>query len=96
MKHTWFMWLGRLEGYSLLFLMFIAMPMKYFLDQPEWVKHSGRAHGGLFIVYCVAALVLSERHQWSRSQLALAWGLSCIPFGTFIFERRYLGRGAGN
>jgi len=90
MNEKWFLLLGRLEGVSLLFLMFIAMPIKYLLQNPEWVKHAGRAHGGLFIAYCVAALMLSEKRNWSRNTLALAWGLSCLPFGTFIFEKKYL------
>ena len=90
MNEKWFLWLGRMEGLSLLFLMFIAMPVKYLLQNPEWVKHSGRLHGGLFIAYCVAALFLSEKRNWSRNTLALAWGFSCLPFGTFIFEKKYL------
>jgi len=90
MNEKWFLWLGRLEGISLLFLMFIAMPIKYLLQNPEWVKHAGRAHGGLFLAYCIAALVLSEKNNWNRGTLARAWVYSCIPFGTFIFEKKYL------
>jgi hypothetical protein len=34
--------------------------------------------------------MLSEKRNWGRNTLALAWGLSCLPFGTFIFEKKYL------
>ena len=40
---------GYLEAISAIVLFFIAMPMKYIWEDPTWVTHAGRVHGGLFI-----------------------------------------------
>jgi integral membrane protein len=92
MNEKLFIYLGRLEGLSLLGLMFIAMPMKYIMGNPELVKHFGRAHGGLFLAYCVAAAVISDSQNWDKKKLRTAWLFSCLPFGTFIFEKKYMSR----
>lgn len=86
------MYLGRLEGLSLLILMLIAMPMKYVMGDPEMVKIFGRAHGGLFLAYVVAAAAIADSQNWDKKKLRMSWLLSCVPFGTFIFERKYMGQ----
>lgn len=90
MNEKLFILLGRLEGLSLIGLMFIAMPMKYIMGDPELVKHFGRAHGGLFLAYVIAAAVISDAQNWEKKKLRMSWILSCVPFGTFIFEKKYM------
>lgn len=90
MNEKLFILLGRLEGLSLIGLMFIAMPMKYIMGNPELVKHLGRAHGGLFLAYVIAAAAISDSQNWDKKKLRMSWILSCIPFGTFIFEKKYM------
>jgi len=75
------------EGCSLLILLLIAMPLKYFFDFPEAVKVTGWIHGVLFIVYVVMLLVLEIRYRWSFLFLAGAFFASLIPFGTFVLDR---------
>ncbi len=82
--------LGYLEGISFLLLMGIAMPLKYFFSQPMAVRVLGSLHGLLFVAYCGLALVVCFREKWSLKQLILCWVLSCLPFGTFWFDRKYL------
>ncbi|MCC7460645.1 MAG: DUF3817 domain-containing protein [Proteobacteria bacterium] len=81
---------GWLEGVSLLLLFFVAMPLKYIWGQPEMVKMVGMSHGILFILYILGAIMLFSEENWSGKKLGLAFILSCVPFGTFIFERKYL------
>jgi integral membrane protein len=85
-----FLYLGRLEGLSLILLLFVAMPIKYVLGNPEWVKQLGRAHGGLFIAYILIAAMIAEKQNWDSKKLRMSWLFSCLPFGTFIFEKKYL------
>jgi integral membrane protein len=75
------------EGCSLLILLLIAMPLKYFFNFPEAVKVVGWIHGVLFIVYVVMLLVLEVRYRWSFLFLAAAFFASLIPFGTFVLDR---------
>ena len=48
-----------LEGLSDALLVFVTMPLKYGLDQPEMVKVLGTSHGGLFLVFSLALLNLT-------------------------------------
>ena len=79
-----------LEGISLLLLLFFAMPMKYMFDQEIYVKTIGMAHGILFILYVVLALLLKFTLNWSFKLLAIIGLASIIPFGTFYVEKKYL------
>lgn len=77
---------------SLLLLLFIAMPVKYVWGNPGLVQLIGAVHGGLFLAYIVAAVWIAKSEFWSGRQLFICTVLSCLPFGTFYFEKRYLGR----
>ncbi|MDM1352146.1 DUF3817 domain-containing protein [Myroides marinus] len=79
-----------LEGISLLVLLFIAMPLKYWLDKPEMVSKVGMAHGVLFILYIVMATVLKNDEKWSWKKYGLICIASVIPFGTFVMEKKLL------
>jgi len=78
-----------LEGTSLLLLLFFAMPMKYMLDQPIFVKVIGMAHGVLFIGYIILAVILKFEQAWSWKKFAIICLASIVPFGTFYIERKY-------
>lgn len=79
-----------LEGVSLLALLFVAMPLKYMYDMPEYVRVVGMVHGLLFIAYIVIASILKPELKWPWSQFFIICIASVIPFGTFYIERKYL------
>ena len=82
--------IGRLEGVSFLFLLFVAMPLKYYLGSPAGVKLIGPAHGMLFLIYCAVAYFLAMEEEWPLKQRFFAFVAAVFPFGTFLFERKYL------
>lgn len=79
-----------LEGVSLLLLLFLAMPLKYFFDKPFLVENIGMAHGILFIAYIVLATVIKFDLKWSIKTYLLVCIASVIPFGTFIVENKII------
>jgi integral membrane protein len=86
---------GYLEALSWLVLLG-AMWMKYGNGVAGATRYPGLVHGALFMAYACLALVLSAEERWERGKLLAAIGLSVIPFGTLVFDRRYLrGRAAG-
>ena len=85
---------GWLEGFSLLALFFYAMPLKYYWNEPEMVRPIGAAHGVLFLAYMALAFALSEKENWKQKKLLVAFILSMLPLGTFIFEKKYLSKSA--
>ena len=79
-----------IEGVSALLLFFFSMPMKYFFDDPIYVKHIGMGHGVLFTVYIIFATILKFAHNWNVLKYLEICLASIPPFGTFYIERKYL------
>lgn len=80
--------MGVLDGISLLTLLFIAMPLKYIWHYPVAVSINGALHGGIFLIYVFAIVVVQLRLQWQ-----VWWSLICvlvafIPFGNFVLEAK--------
>lgn len=86
----WFVLFGRLEGVSFLVLLAIAMPLKYYLGLPIGVRVMGPVHGLLFLMYCAAAYFMASEEEWPLRKQLLAFVAAVIPFGTILFELRYL------
>jgi integral membrane protein len=83
--------LGFLEGTSLLLLVMIGVPMKYFFDNPSVVKSIGPIHGVLFLLFVLIAIVVSFQQKWSFFTTTWKVLLSClIPFGTFYVDHTIL------
>ncbi|MEN9600051.1 MAG: hypothetical protein RL596_2372 [Bacteroidota bacterium] len=78
--------IGFAEGISLLVLLCIAMPLKYFAGNPIPVKICGWIHGILFIQYLYQAYSAKEEYNWPISRLFIAFIAAFLPFGTFIFD----------
>jgi integral membrane protein len=56
-----------LEGTSLLLLLFFAMPMKYYFQEPIYVRSIGMAHGILFVIYFIFAIMLKIEYSIGSS-----------------------------
>lgn len=79
-----------LEGVSYLLLLFIATPVKYMADDPQYVKMLGMPHGILFIMYIILAFMTKSEYKWNSKQFSVVLIGSIIPFGTFYVDRKYL------
>lgn len=79
-----------LEGVSYILLLFIATPIKYLGDDPQYVKMLGMPHGLLFMAYVVMAVLISSDMKWSTRTLWKVLIASVIPFGTFYIDKKYL------
>jgi integral membrane protein len=80
------------EGVSFLALLFIAMPLKYFLDIPIAVTFAGWAHGLLTILYFLFLTPAREKGEWSWKFTFWAVAAAFIPFATFALEKQLLKR----
>lgn len=83
-----FRFMGLLEGSSLIILLFIAMPLKYFFNMPEAVSLVGAIHGGLFTIYCAAIIYMALAIKWPMRFTVGAFAVAFIPFGNFVLDRR--------
>lgn len=79
-----------LEGLSYILLLFVAVPVKYTLADPTYVKLLGMPHGILFVAYLGFAVYFKQEQNWSIKTLAIILLGSVIPFGTFYVDNKYL------
>ncbi|MCG9899035.1 MAG: DUF3817 domain-containing protein [Hydrotalea sp.] len=78
---------GFAEALSWVFLLFFAMPLKYFFDKPLAVKYVGWAHGVLFMVYVALLAVCFFKYKWSFIKSAAGVFFAFLPFGTLYFDK---------
>ena len=79
-----------LEALSFVILLLIAMPIKYILGNPELVRIVGMAHGILFVLYILGALLFKNKLNWSNQILVVVILCSIIPLGPLYVDRKYL------
>ncbi|WP_062057619.1 DUF3817 domain-containing protein [Aquimarina longa] len=79
-----------LEGISYLLILFVTMPLKYMFEYPEPNQVIGMAHGFLFLIYIVFAILVKYEKNWNSKTLAIVLLCSVIPFGTFWMDKKYL------
>jgi len=79
--------LGFLEGISLLVLVVIGMPLKYYFDEPGFVKTLGPIHGALFLLFVFIAISVSIEHKWKFITTFKVILSSFIPFGNFYIDK---------
>ena len=83
----WFLLIGKIEGYSYLLLLFLAVPLKYFYNTPQYVRPMGSIHGALFVAFIILLAMMFFKVKLSFKNSVLAFLLSLVPFGTFFLKR---------
>jgi integral membrane protein len=82
---------GFLEGISLLLLIFVAVPLKHYFNDPTLVKNLGPVHGTLFLLFIFMTISVGVEEKWSFKDTTWKVLLACIiPFGTFYIDRHIL------
>lgn len=84
---NWFLKIGKIEGYSYLVLVFIAMPLKYIFLIPEYIRPVGSLHGALFVAFMILLAIMFFKVKMSFKKAFLSFLLSLVPFGTFFLKR---------
>ncbi len=79
--------INKIEGYSYLLLLFIAMPLKYVMGYEIATKVFGMVHGVLFIAFVYQLAVATKRVPFTKRESLLFFIASLIPFGSFYTEK---------
>lgn len=77
------------EGLSLLALLGVAMPLKYFADMPGAVSTVGMIHGVLFMGFILVLFQAASAYEWPMKKMALLFLSACVPFG-FLLARHQI------
>lgn len=83
-------WAALFEGSSLLLLLFVAMPLKYYVGMSEAVSIIGPIHGVLFLLFVAFLLLHMLKRELSLVKTLFGFIASFIPFGTFVFKAKAL------
>lgn len=81
---------GFLEGVSFVFLVCLAVPVKYLMGNPILVRVSGPVHGLLFILFVLGVYLMAFERNWDRRITWKLMAASLIPFGNFYVDRTIL------
>jgi len=79
--------INKIEGFSFIILLFIAMPLKYIFGFPIATKIAGMIHGILFIGFILQLVTSSQSVPFSKKESFLFFVMSLVPFGSFYTDR---------
>jgi integral membrane protein len=82
-----FKFVNKIEGYSFLILLFIAMPLKYSFGYPIATKIVGSIHGLLVFAFIYYLFEIYSSKYTTLKESILYFILSLIPFGSFYNDR---------
>lgn len=82
-----FRFFGITDGVSLLILLGIAMPLKYWANMPLAVTYVGSIHGAIFIAYVVTIVIVQLTVRWSFTWSLLGVAAAFVPFANFVLDR---------
>jgi len=79
--------INKIEGYSFIILLFIAMPLKYSFGYPVATKIAGMVHGLLFMAFVYQLLESMREVPFSKKEALYYFILSLVPFGSFYTDK---------
>ena len=79
--------INKIEGYSFIILLFIAMPLKYSFGFPIATKIAGMIHGLLFMMFIYQLLESMKEVPFNKKEALVYFILSLIPFGSFYTDK---------
>lgn len=79
--------INKIEGYSYLILVLIAMPLKHLMHYPMPTKIAGMAHGVLFVAFVYLLIIAFRKVPFAFRESLKYFILSLIPFGSFYTEK---------
>jgi integral membrane protein len=84
----WFLTIAIIEAISYLLLLGFGMPMKYWGNDPSWVKLFGRIHGGLVFAFIALLIACWVKYKWTYERAILLFLASLLPIVPFILDRK--------
>jgi len=88
-KISWFRRVAIAEGISFLFLLSIAMPLKYLAKLPVAVTIAGSIYGLLFITFMMLAWEVKNNYGKSGAWMGKSFLASVLPFGIFVMDKHW-------
>ncbi|TAE69664.1 MAG: DUF3817 domain-containing protein [Bacteroidetes bacterium] len=81
---------AKMEGWSYLLLLGLAMPLKYFANLPQFVQVIGMIHGLLFVSYLMLVVNAHVLYDWQWKKTFWVAIASLFPFAPFYVDKKML------
>lgn len=78
---------NKIEGFSYLILLFVAMPLKYYFGFLIATKIAGMIHGLFVFAYIYQVIEAKKEAGLTAEEIAIYTILSLIPFGSFYTDK---------
>ena len=79
------LWLASwLEGFTLILLVFVAVPAKHLFGHPMAVRIIGSVHGLFFLFFLWSLIAAVSAGGWSRGEVSRILLGAFLPFGVFF------------
>jgi integral membrane protein len=85
---TRFRIMAYITGVSLIVLVTVIMPIRYIGGHEKPSEFFSPFHGLMYFLYVMAAFDLVSRMRWGIGKLAAIMLAGCVPFVSFVAERR--------
>ncbi|BBG65732.1 hypothetical protein NNO_1029 [Hydrogenimonas sp.] len=82
-----FRFVNKVEGYSYLVLLFVAMPLKYIFGFAVATKIFGMIHGILFIWFIYQLVKAALKVPFTKRESIIFFVASLVPFGSFYTDK---------
>lgn len=76
--------IGKIEGATLVILLFLAVPLKHLFELPLGVKLMGPVHGVAFLTYLIVLVECVSGGGFSKREICRLTIVVVIPFGPFF------------
>ncbi len=84
----YFRMISFIEGLSLISLLFVAIPLRNYMDMYSAVSFTGMMHGILFMTYFFLSLIASHFGKWSVKFWLLTLLTSVLPFAFLYMDKQ--------
>ena len=83
--------LAILEGFSLIILVFVSIPLKHIYGVTALSSFLGPVHGIFFLLFMMTTISVGVENEWAFKSTTWKILLACfIPFGTFYIDHKIL------
>ena len=77
-----------ITGVSLIILVLVMMPLRYIGGNAQPSELFSPFHGAMYMLYVVTVFDLFMRMKWELVKMVWVMLAGCIPFVSFVVERR--------
>ena len=82
--------IGMFEGLSWIILLALTLNKYLLSGSHTLVTIFGNIHGFLFVLYIIFMIIVGTKYKWGGMMYVIALIAAIFPFGTFVYDKKFL------